>query len=220
MTPKIIVFDAYGTLLNVNALDGLLEHHFGDAGTEISAIWRSKQLQYTWLRTLMERYKPFSSVTMEALDFACNSLKLKLTEPIKEELLHSYLQLEAFPEVRPVLMQLQEQAQLAVLSNADHAMLEGAINHNKLTNVFAEVLSADAIGHFKPRKEVYQLACDAFKCLPTEILFVSSNTWDVVGAKAYGFQVAWLNRFNNTPDHLGYREDLIIKELSELVVSS
>lgn len=216
MKSKVVVFDAYGTLFDVNSLDRLLNDYFGEASTELSALWRKKQLEYTWLRTLMKRYRPFSEVTLDALSFACNMLRLELTNDIKNHLKTAYLRLQAFPEVKSVLTVLHQQTSLAVLSNADRSMLQGALETNQLTEMFNQVLSADDIQKFKPRPEVYEMVCKAFSCLPQEVLFVSSNTWDVAGAKSFGLRVAWLNRAHTIGEELQLREDYRLTDLSQL----
>ncbi|MDH3708737.1 MAG: haloacid dehalogenase type II [Cyclobacteriaceae bacterium] len=217
MKVKVLVFDAYGTLFNVNSLDQLLEEYYGDQATQLSALWRAKQLQYTWLRTLMERYKPFSEITMDTLEFACTQLKLPLNKKIKAHLAQEYDQLAAFAEVKSVLTELQSKYQLAILSNADPQMLNNAVDHNQLTSYFSWILSAHSISKFKPRCEVYQLAVDATNRKAKNILFASSNTWDVAGAKSFGLQVAWLKRSTIGLDNLGFEPDYIIENLSELL---
>ena len=196
---EAIVFDAYGTLLDVNSLDGILREHYGESTPQLSALWRRKQLEYTWLRTLMVRYKPFIEVTMDALRHSCQSLALTYSQTIEQQLKHEYLQLKAYPEVSSALEPMKEYFELGVLSNANREMLDGAMERNNLQQVFKYVLSADDIGLYKPRPEVYQMACDHFKKDSEQILFVSSNTWDVSGAKSFGLQVAWLNRFGRNP---------------------
>ena len=215
---KAIVFDAYGTLFNINSLDHVLNQYFGDRASELSSLWRKKQLEYTWLRTLMERYKRFSEVTMDALVHSCNSLGLTVTDEIRNHLHKQYLELEAYPEVPLVLKSLSEKVALGVLSNANQTMLQGAINRNNLGTFLTQVLSVEEISLFKPRKEVYQLACNGFQVLPKEILFVSANTWDVVGAKSFGLRVAWLNRFQTVKEELGLEPDYILNEMQELML--
>ncbi len=214
---KVVVFDAYGTLFNINSLDQVLHHYFGDRASELSALWRRKQLEYTWLYTLMGSYKPFSEVTMDALVNSCNSLELTLNNEIRDELYQEYLQLEAYPEVRSIVESLSEKAALGVLSNANQQMLQGAIDRNNLGSFFTKVLSVEKIMLFKPRKEVYQMACDAFQVLPKEILFVSSNTWDAVGASSFGLKVAWLNRFGGVMEELGFQPDYVLDEMQQLL---
>ena len=211
------MFDAYGTLFNVNALDHLLEDHYGEDATQLSAVWRAKQLQYTWLRTLMARYKPFHEITEDTLEFACTQLKLTLNQKIKKQLREEYHHLPVFPEVKAVLAELKSKNQLAVLSNADPGMLKAAVTYNNIEDLFTAILSADSLKLYKPRPEVYELAVTAFKCSPKDILFVSSNTWDVAGAKSYGFTVAWLKRTPVVLDKLGFAPDYEIEDISQLL---
>lgn len=215
---KAIVFDAYGTLFNINSLDQVLHQYFGDRAIELGVLWRKKQLEYTWLRTLMDQYKPFSEVTMDALVYSCHQLDLTFDAGIRDELYKKYLALEAYAEVRSVLESLSKKAALGVLSNANQQMLQGAIDRNHLGGFFTHVLSVEKIMLFKPRKEVYQMACDAFQALPGEILFVSSNTWDVAGAKSFGLNVAWLNRFGGVMEELGFEPDYVLDEMQQLSI--
>lgn len=216
---KAIVFDAYGTLFNINSLDLILEENFGSASGELSAIWRRKQLEYTWLRTLMQRYKPFSEVTMDALRHGCSSLGLQMSQELEERLKKNYLNLDAFEEVKGVLSKLKQNSRLGILSNANPEMLAGAVTHNGLEDVFSHILSAHTVQMYKPRKEVYRLACQAFDCQPGQILFISSNTWDVSGAKSFGLQVGWLKRSQNIREDLGFHEDLELADLAQLLPS-
>ena len=217
---RAIVFDAYGTLFNVNSLDGILADHFGQKSNQLSTLWRRKQLEYTWLRTLMGRYRTFSELTMDALKHSCQALELEYTNAIGQRLYREYLTLQAYPEVYSVLNNLAESVDLGVLSNANPPMLDGAIERNNLQIFFKHVLSADSISLFKPRPEIYNLACDCFQLAPTQILFVSSNTWDVSGAKSNGLQVAWLNRFDGTLEELDYQPDYILDEMKQLILLS
>lgn len=213
---RVIVFDAYGTLLDVQSMQVFLTETFGEQGRAINQIWRQKQLSYTWLRTLMGAYRPFSAVTAEALNFACASVGIQLQTHQQTALLAAYDQLSAFPSAREVLATLGKQYPLAVLSNADEGMLHRALAHNDLTPFLTNVLSANQLGQFKPVPAVYQLATEAFQCQPEEILFVSGNAWDVNGAKSYGFQVAWLNRSGQTWESLDQQPDWEVDGLETL----
>ncbi|MEL6592918.1 MAG: haloacid dehalogenase type II, partial [Bacteroidota bacterium] len=190
---KAIVFDAYGTLFDVQSLTQRLQQHFGDQASAINQIWRQKQLQYTWLRALMQRYQPFSQVTMDALSFACEASGQALREAQKQDLLDCYYAISAYQQVQEAIPGLAERFPLAVLSNADEAMLGAALRNAQLERHFTHVLSVDQVQCYKPDPRVYQLAVDAFGLTPQQICFVSSNTWDVAGAKSFGFQVAWLD---------------------------
>ncbi len=214
---QAIVFDAYGTLFNINSLDQILHQYFGDKATELSALWRKKQLEYTWLRTLMGRYKHFSEVTMDALANSCNSLSLNYSNEVHDKLNKEYLQLEAYPEVPSVLNSLSEKVVVGVLSNANQQMLQGAVDRNNLRGLLTHVLSVEEISLFKPRPEVYRLACTKFQMEPEQLLFVSSNTWDVAGAKSYGLKVAWLNRFGGVMEELGFEPDYVLDGMQQLL---
>jgi 2-haloacid dehalogenase len=214
---KAMVFDAYGTLFNINSLDRILTENFGDHASELSFLWRKKQLEYTWLRTMMGNYKPFSEVTMDALTSSCNTFGLTLTSEIRDRLRKEYLKLEAYPEVPKVLESLYKQASIGVLSNANVLMLKGAIERNKLAKFFSHIISVEEISLFKPRREVYQLACTKFQLEPEQILFVSSNTWDAVGAKSFGLKVAWLNRAGTVMDELDFKPDFVLDEMVQLL---
>ena len=213
---KAIVFDAYGTLLSIDALDARLEKHFGVQAKAINQVWRQKQLEYTWLRGLMQEYRPFSTVTGEALEFACQHLGIGLTPATKEDLVRGYFELTAYGDVKAALERLSESYSLAVLSNADPAMLTTAMAHNQLSAHLYAILSVDAVQMFKPHPSVYQVAVDKFKLSPSEIAFVSSNTWDISGSSAFGFSPVWLNRFGKTMDTLGYSPTLTIQTLADL----
>lgn len=217
---KAFVFDAYGTLFNIGALDDRLAHHFGENAAEIGTIWRQKQLEYTWLRTLMAKYQPFSNVTEDALGYACEKLGVKLNPEVVIDLMFRYHALSSFPEVKKVLDELRKKHHLAILSNAEHKMLQSAVVHNKLENVFNRVISVDVISQFKPSPKVYQLAISGLEVEKEYIAFVSTNTWDVAGAKSFGFKTIWLNRAKGTREHLGFEPDMIINGLDDLLTNN
>ncbi|MEM9832843.1 MAG: haloacid dehalogenase type II [Bacteroidota bacterium] len=213
---QAFVFDAYGTLLNINSLDERLEHYFSDRAVTISATWRRKQLEYTWLRALMQRYAPFSQVTLEALAYACQTAEVKLTDEILQDLRQRYETLSAYPEVPDILHQLSQKYRLAILSNADPAFLALAVQHNKLDHYLEAVLSADALQTFKTVPQVYQLAVDALQLPPERIAFVTSNPWDVAGAKSFGLTTVWINR-GSIPEQLDFPADCEIGQFTDLV---
>lgn len=214
---QAIVFDAYGTLFDVQKLTQRLALHFGDQAEEINQIWREKQLAYTWLRGLMQRYQPFSTVTIEALRYACQAMQVSLSETAAAELLQGYYQLEAFGSVKQALPQLAQQYQIAVLSNADEQMLEAAVANSGLGSCLTAVLSVNQVGRYKPHPEVYQLAVEQLSLSAEQISFVSSNRWDVAGAKAFGFDVSWLQRGTLPMEELGQKPDRTIHEITELL---
>ena len=188
------VFDAYGTLYDFNSAAARCRARLGGKADELSALWRSKQLQYSWLRSLMGAYAPFWQVTGEALDFAMQSLGLA-DKALRAELMDCYRNVDPFPEVPGVLARLKDQGlRLAILSNGSPDMLAAAANHAKLYGLLEASLSVDAVKIYKPDRRVYQLACDHFGVAPAHIAFFSSNGWDAHGAQHFGFQTAWLNR--------------------------
>jgi 2-haloacid dehalogenase len=208
------VFDAYGTLFDV--------HTVVEAGREITAdplalsqLWRQKQLEYTWLRSLMGRYEDFWVVTEDALRYAIRRLGLTASDAQRERLMAAYLSLACFPEVPAALGRLAGRAR-AILSNGSPRMLAAAVRSSGLAACFDHVLSVDAVKTFKPSPRVYALGPDALGIPAGNLLFVSSNAWDVAGAKAYGYRVAWCNRTNAPDEELGVRADVVISALDRL----
>lgn len=208
-----LVFDAYGTLFDVHSVVRRCEAFYPGKGAALSQAWRTKQLEYTWLRSLMGRYKPFSEVTREALAYACEAMGLVLTAEKMEALMGEYLMLEPYPEVREALQALAGK-KLAILSNGSPDMLEPLVRHAALR--FDSVLSVDALGIFKPSPRVYQLAVEKLGVAKERIGFVSSNCWDALGAKSFGFAVYWINRAGAPVDRLGFAPDRVIASLKEL----
>ena len=214
---KTIIFDAYGTLINISSLNEQLQHHFGTVGDQIGQVWRQKQLEYTWLRTLMHQYRPFSVVTEEALVYACRQHQAPLSPEVQHDLLTRYRTLEVYSEVPSVLAALARTYPLAILSNADTDLLLAAVHHNRVESSLSAVLSADTVKQFKPSPSVYQQAADHFSAPKEEMLFVSSNPWDIAGARSFGFPTAWLKHSQMLPENLGVNTTLTIKSLRELI---
>ncbi|MEM6800222.1 MAG: haloacid dehalogenase type II [Bacteroidota bacterium] len=214
---KALVFDAFGTLFDVQSLDQRLHSHFGEQAPAINAIWRQKQLQYTWLRALMNRYEAFSQVTSDALTFACGHIGVELTDEVRAHMLEGYYELQAFSTLKEGLGGLKEQFKLAILSNADPAMLNSAAKYNEIDHFFDAILSVDEIKQYKPIPAVYELAPKALDLQASEIAFVSSNTWDVSGAKSFGLFTIWLNRKQGRMEELGVEADVEIKSLKDLL---
>ncbi len=209
-----LLFDAYGTLFDVHSVVEAGRAITGEPAA-LSNLWRAKQLEYTWLRSLMGRYEDFWTVTGDALDFACQRLSLQAGPAERARLLEAYLRLDPFPEVRAVLERLRD-LPCAILSNGAPRMLEAAVAHAGLGPHLRAVISVDAVRRFKPAPEVYALG-PARLDLPKESLgFVSSNCWDVIGAKAYGFPVIWVNRGQVPLDRLGLAPDLEVRDLEGL----
>jgi 2-haloacid dehalogenase len=213
---KACVFDAYGTLFDVHSAVGRHRDALGDKADAVSATWRDKQLQYSWLRSLMGAYVPFWQVTREALEYAFAMHGVE-NDVLAEALMGAYLELDAYPEVKSTLETLQGQGfKLAILSNGSREMLSAAVNNAGLEPIFDAVLSVEAVGIFKPHASVYQMGCDSLGVTANEICFLSSNAWDVCGAANFGFQVAWINRFSQPAERLPGERKAMIKTLDEL----
>jgi len=212
--PRALVFDAYGTLYDVHSVQARCEALWPGEGAQISQLWRVKQLEYTWQRSLMRRYAPFSQITRDALTYVCELLKLRLEKSQEDALMEQYLRLSAFPDV-PGALQAFGQQKLAILSNGSPDMLDPLVAHSGLR--FDAVLSVDALKIYKPAPEVYQLAVDRLGVRKEDIGFVSSNCWDAAGAKTFGFSVYWINRAGAPVDRLGFQPDRILGSLGEIL---
>jgi 2-haloacid dehalogenase len=214
-----LVFDAYGTLFDVQSVATLVERLFSGQGAALAQLWRSKQLEYTWLQSLMlsptQRREDFAAITAHALDYAAEALHLPLTAPARHRLLDAYLDLSPYPDVAPVLVALAPLPRL-VLSNGTREMLELLAATTGLAPHLDAILSVDAADIYKPSPRVYKLAVDYLKLPPARIGFVSSNGWDAVGAKAFGLSVIWVNRTGAPVERHGPKPDAIISSLAEL----
>ena len=215
MKPRAFVFDAYGTLFDIHSVVVRAASNIpGDLQT-LSILWRQKQLEYTWLRSLMERYEDFWDVTEAALRSAVTQLKIEASDAQLDSLLQAYLFPSPFPDVKPALDALKG-VPLAILSNGSPRMLESAVRHSGLEHYFAEVISVDRVKTYKPSPRVYALGAEILKVPASDILFVSSNSWDAVGAKAFGYKVCWCNRSQAHMEHLGFWPDATIIRLDHL----
>jgi 2-haloacid dehalogenase len=215
MTPiRGYVFDAYGTLFDVHSVVEAGREITGDPAT-LSATWRQKQLEYTWLRALMGRYEDFWAVTESALRWAIRRLGLTASEGEVRRLMEAYLSLACFPEVAGALERLAGRPR-AILSNGAPKMLEAAVRSSGLARHLERVISVDAVKTYKPSPQVYALGPETLEMPAGELLFVSSNAWDVAGAKAFGYQVAWCNRAGAPEEELGLRADVVVRDLSQL----
>ena len=212
MRPQALVFDAYGTLYDVHSVIQRCDRFWPGRGAALSQLWRTKQLEYTWQRSLMRRYAPFSQVTREALAYACQALKLPLAPQQEDALMQQYLALAAYADVPDALASLP--GRKAILSNGSPDMLDPLVQHSGLA--FDAVLSVDAVKVFKPAPEVYQLAVDRLGVPKEAIGFVSSNCWDALGAKSFGFRVYWINRAGAPVDRLGFQPDGLLGSLGDL----
>lgn len=210
------VFDAYGTLYDFTSAAARCRDELGGKADDLSALWRLKQLQYTWLRSLMGEYAPFWQVTSDALDFALEALGIARAG-VRDRLMSLYRDIEAFPEVPGVLAALRARGKrLAILSNGSPDMLAAAATHSGLDRLLEASLSVDAVKIYKPDRRVYQLACDHFGVPPARIAFFSSNGWDAHGAESFGFQSVWLNRTGAQAERLPGAPRLVHKTLADL----
>jgi 2-haloacid dehalogenase len=214
MPVEALVFDAYGTLYDVHSVVTRCESCWPGKGAQLSQLWRAKQLEYTWQRSLMRRYVPFSTVTREALAYACAALGLQLSVAQMEGLMGEYLRLATYPDVAHSLQSLKMKC--AILSNGSPDMLLPLVEHSGLK--LDAVLSVDEVKIFKPAPQVYELAVQKLAVPKDRIGFVSSNCWDALGAKSYGFTVYWINRAAAPVDRLGFQPDRVLKSLHEILL--
>ena len=212
MSVDALVFDAYGTLYDVHSVARRCEACFPGKGAQLSQLWRAKQLEYTWQRTLMQRYAPFSSITRDALAYSCAALGLDAA-PHMDALMAEYLALAPFPEVPRALARLTMRK--AILSNGSPDMLDPLVRNSGLR--FDAVLSVDELKVYKPVPQVYELAVRRLATPKERIGFVSSNCWDALGAKSFGFHVYWINRGRAPLDRLGFTPDEEIHSLDEVL---
>ena len=215
---RALVFDAYGTLFDVFSITALCEQLFPGHGTALAAMWRAKQLQYSVLRSMMNRYKDFWQVTQDGLAYSAKSLKLDLTAEKRTRLMDGYLTLAAFPDVKPGLQQLEAQGlRLAILSNGEPKMLQSAAKSAGIADLLDAIVSVDEIKVFKPSPRVYELASSRLKIAKGEMGFVSSNNWDVTGAGSAGLTAFWIQRSAaEPPEELDYPAARIVHAITDL----
>ena len=216
MSSKAIIFDAYGTLFDVNSAAEKCKDKIGDKWEPFANFWRTTQLEYTWLRSLMKRHKDFWQITEDSLD---KSMKTFNIDPsMKNELMNLYKVLSPFKEVPETLKTLKEKNfKLAILSNGTPALLYELVKSNKLDNLFDDIFSIEEVRIYKPDSKVYDLPIKKYEIKKNEVAFLSANTWDVSGAGNYGYNAIWVNRNNNIFDYLDYKPNNRIKSLSELI---
>ena len=213
---KAIIFDAYGTLFDVNSAAEKCKDKIGSKWEKFADYWRTTQLEYTWLRSLMNRHKDFLQVTEESLYKSMKKFEIDLS--MKNELLSLYKVLSTFKEVPEVLKKLKEKKyKLGILSNGTPNLLEELIKSNNLQNIFDDVFSIEEVGIYKPDSKVYEIPIRKYKIKKEEVVFLSANTWDVSGGGNYGFNSVWVNRNNNIFDYLDYKPKNEIKNLKELL---
>ena len=213
---KAIIFDAYGTLFDVNSAAEKCKDKIGDKWEPFANFWRTTQLEYTWLRSLMKRHKDFWQITEESLDKSM--MAFNIDPEMKNELLNLYKVLSPFQEVPETLKSLKEKNfKLAILSNGTPSLLNNLVKSNNLNNLFDDIFSIEEVKIYKPHPKVYDLPIEKYKIKKNEVVFLSANTWDVSGAGNYGYQSIWVNRNNNIFDNLDYKPNNQIKNLSVLI---
>ena len=213
---KAIIFDAYGTLFDVNSAAEKCKDKIGDKWEGFANYWRTTQLEYTWLRSLMKRHKDFWQVTEDSLDKSMKTYDIDSS--MKNELLDLYKKLSPFKEVPEVLKLLKEKNfKLAILSNGTPSLLKELVKSNKLDNIFDDLFSIEEVGIYKPDSKVYEMPIKKYDCKPENICFMSSNTWDVSGGGVFGYNAVWVNRLNKIFDKLSYKPKHIINNLEELL---
>ena len=213
---KAIIFDAYGTLFDVNSAAEKCKDRIGDKWEAFANFWRTTQLEYTWLRSLMKRHKDFWQITEDSLDKSMTAFDIDSS--MKSELLNLYKVLSPFKEVPETLKTLKERNfKLAILSNGTPSLLNQLVKSNNIDNLFDDLFSIEEVGIYKPDAKVYDLPIKRYKIEKSEVVFLSANTWDVSGGGNYGYQSIWVNRNNNIFDNLDYKPINQIKNLNELI---
>ncbi len=212
---KIYVFDAYGTLFDVDHACKEMAIQLGDNWEKLSSIWRQKQLEYSWLYNSMNEYDSFWKITKDSLEYAMNSLSMNSVK-IKNELLDLYFKIGAFEEVEEVLKKIKKnKIKTAILSNGSYDMLNSAVKNSKFDELISEVISVDECKKFKPHRDVYNLVIDKFNINKKNCIFFSSNCWDIHGASNFGFQTVWVNRKKNIDELLPGKVDDQVQSLKE-----
>ena len=213
---KAIIFDAYGTLFDVNSAAEKCKDKIGDKWEPFANFWRTTQLEYTWLRSLMKRHKDFWQVTEDSLDKSMKAFNIDPT--MKDELLNLYTVLSPFKEVPETLKKLKEKNfKLAILSNGTPSLLNELVKSNNLDNLFDDLFSIEKVGIYKPNSKVYDIPLNKYNIEKNEVAFLSANTWDVSGGGNFGFNSIWVNRNNNIFDNLDYIPTHEIKDLHKLL---
>tara|TARA_Y100001935_G_scaffold144224_1_gene119132 strand:+ start:27 stop:686 length:660 start_codon:yes stop_codon:yes gene_type:complete len=216
MKTKAVVFDAYGTLFDVNSAAERCKNKIGNKWEAFSNFWRTTQLEYTWLRSLMEKHKNFWEITEDSLD---KSMKVfDIDKSLKKDLLNLYKILSPYPEVKAVLENLKKKdLKIAILSNGTPALLNELVASNKLNNLFDDLFSIEEVKVYKPDKRVYEIPIKKYNIKANEISFLSANTWDVSGGGNYGYNSIWVNRNNSEFDNLGFQPKTEINNLTQLL---
>ena len=210
------VFDAYGTLFDVNSAAAKCKQKLGSKWEGFANAWRTTQLEYTWLRSLMKKHKNFWEITEDSLDHTMDTFKIK--KEMRSELLDLYKKLNPYPEVKKCLDGLKaKKIKIAILSNGTPELLEMLVESNNIQNYFDDIFSIEAVGIYKPDSRVYEMPIKKYDCKPENICFMSSNTWDVSGGGVFGYNAVWVNRLNKVFDKLSYKPKHVIHNLEELI---
>ena len=213
---KAIVFDAYGTLFDVNSAAEKCKGKIGNKWEGFANFWRTTQLEYTWLRSLMKRHKDFWQVTEDSLDKSMKTFSIDSS--MKNELLDLYKKLSPYSEVKGVLSSLKEKKyKLAILSNGTPALLNELVKSNNLENIFDDLFSIEEVGIYKPDSKVYDMPIKKYQIKADEMAFLSANTWDVSGGGNYGYNAIWVNRNKNIFDNLDYKPKNEVSDLTQIV---
>ena len=213
---KAIIFDAYGTLFDVNSAAEKCKNKIGEKWEDFSNYWRTTQLEYTWLRSLMHRHKDFWQVTEDSLKKSMRAYNIQ--ENMKDELLNLYKVLSTFKEVPETLKYLKDKKfKMAILSNGTPKLLSELVISNNLENLFDDIFSVEEVGIYKPDSRVYDLPINKYRIKKNQVIFLSANTWDVSGGGNYGYQSIWVNRNNNIFDNLDFTPKNQIKSLKGLL---
>ena len=213
---KAIIFDAYGTLFDVNSAAEKCKDKIGDKWQPFANFWRTTQLEYTWLRSLMRKHKDFWQITEDSLDKSMKAFQINAS--MRDELLNLYKVLSPFKEVPETLKILKEKKfKLAILSNGTPALLNELVKNNNLNDLFDDLFSIEDVGIYKPDSKVYDIPIKKYNVKKNEIAFLSANTWDVSGGGNYGYNAIWVNRNKNIFDNLDYKPSLEIEDLSQLL---
>jgi len=213
---RACVFDAYGTLFDVNSAASKCKEKLGNRWESFSNSWRTTQLEYTWLRSLMKKHKNFWEITEDSLDHAMETYKIK--KEMKNELLNLYKKLSPYPEVKECLEELKsKKIKIAILSNGTPNLLRELVESNNIQKYFDDIMSIESVGIYKPDSKVYEMPIKKYNCKPENICFMSSNTWDVSGGGIFGYKAVWVNRFDKVFDKLSYEPKFVINNLKELL---
>ena len=213
---KACVFDAYGTLFDVNSAAAKCKKKLGSRWENFANAWRTTQLEYTWLRSLMKKHENFWKITEDSLDHTMETFKIKKT--MRGELLNLYKELNIYPEVKECLDNLKsKKIKISILSNGTPNLLKSLVESNNIQNYFDDIMSIEAVGIYKPDSKVYEIPINKYGCKPENICFLSSNTWDVSGGGVFGYNAIWVNRFNKVFDKLSYEPQFVINNLNQLL---